>query len=355
MIRAGRLKWVRTLDDIAKAQGYKSTKAFRNTGRHRAPQHPAPISGPLETRGRAKTLYDGEQTDAYYRGDPVPELTGAEDPDDLLNREEAAAEAGVPVDTWSRYDDLPGLRPLPKPVKVKGVTFYRRGDIRAWREDKEIYRGGRPTGTANLVPVEEIAPRTAALLADNPVIRAEEVADEIGLGIDAAQRALAAARADGIEQLLERRPGLSEQQIADELGYPLLPVRRALPAVAARSRARALEPYLTHVIHGLDEAGISTAAHRVKVRPKNVVAAALKLSAAAPAPYLLWDERYGWRTSPARPNLDRGERIPPQGSGIRYLDKAGRQPSGQALAELLKDSRTGRGKPAEFAESPGTA
>ncbi|MGW1441077.1 hypothetical protein ACWD7M_38345 [Streptomyces griseus] len=90
MIRAGRRHLVRTLADLAAQQGLR-TQRYLKLKPHEAPGFPPPVSSP-----KARTrLHDGDQVDAYLLGKPVPALTGREDDDDLLDRQECAAAIGV--------------------------------------------------------------------------------------------------------------------------------------------------------------------------------------------------------------------------------------------------------------------
>ncbi|MER7484301.1 hypothetical protein ABTX60_42980 [Streptomyces sp. NPDC126510] len=76
MIRAGRRHLVRTLADIAVQQGI-AVPTLLSSGRLQAEGFPAPLSA-----GRTR-LYDGEQVDAYFAGRPVPELSAADDEENL--------------------------------------------------------------------------------------------------------------------------------------------------------------------------------------------------------------------------------------------------------------------------------
>lgn len=354
MIRAGRRAV--TLADLARKKGV-SLGTYKNAGHHRKSGHPAPISSP----GSRPVLWDDAQTTAYYAGEPIPPLPAQDSPDDLLDRYEAAALAGVAVGTWDRYDSLPGMRPRPAPVDLStlgmddlGAEHWRRGDIQDWLAQRPgLGGGGRPKGTADLVPVDEIQPRAAALLARTPDLTAEAAADQIGVGAQAAQRALAAVRADVVAQLLAKHPDATPEQITQQTGFPRWAVTRALTAVAARRRAAAAEQYVTSVAADLEKAGTPVASTTVRVRPGPVVTAVLTTTGEPPLPpFLVWDERYGWRTAPTRPNLSRGEAEPPSGPGIRYLCRSELTPTGTQLHAQLLNSRAGTSRPPRTLRTP---
>ncbi|MFW3470001.1 hypothetical protein [Streptomyces microflavus] len=88
--RAGRRHLVRTLADLAAQQGL-SPQRYRKVKPYEAAGFPPRISS-----AKARTrLYDGDQVDAYLLGKPVPALPDHDDDNDLLDRQEAAAELGV--------------------------------------------------------------------------------------------------------------------------------------------------------------------------------------------------------------------------------------------------------------------
>ncbi|MFI6967277.1 DUF6292 family protein [Streptomyces sp. NPDC050255] len=97
-------------------------------------------------------------------------------------------------------------------------------------------------------------------------------------------------------------------------------------------------PYLSDVATALHRAGWTTteAVPDVQHPADDHVVAVLVLDAEqAPAPALVWDERYGWRTATSRrPPVARGAVLPPEGDGVRYL-ATGTTPPPTALVDAL--------------------
>ncbi|MFE2267145.1 helix-turn-helix transcriptional regulator [Streptomyces griseosporeus] len=225
MIHAGRAHLVLTLADLAAAAG-KTPKTFSNQKLHERPGHPAPINSP---RARVR-LWDGEQVDAYAAGLPIPPLPAQENPDDLLDRNEAAELAGVAPRTWDRYANLPGMRPRPQSVTVAGVEHWRRGEILEWLAARPGLGSspGRPAGTTETAPRASIPKRAAELLAHEPSITAARATAALGVTPGTAQRALARARTAAVSELLREDPGLTADDVHDRLGYPRWAAARAL-------------------------------------------------------------------------------------------------------------------------------
>ncbi|MEU2764722.1 DUF6292 family protein [Streptomyces sp. NPDC007094] len=103
-------------------------------------------------------------------------------------------------------------------------------------------------------------------------------------------------------------------------------------------RARRAAPYLADVATALHRAGWTTeqAALDVQLPGDDRVVAALVLDAdQAPAPALVWDERYGWRTATSRRHpITKGAARPSEGDGVRYLTGGITPPPGDVVAAL---------------------
>ncbi|MFH8993153.1 DUF6292 family protein [Streptomyces sp. NPDC017940] len=338
MIRAGRKHLVRTLDEIATAAGV-TARTYRNQRRHKRPGHPAPISSP----GARVLLYDAEQIAAYQAGSPIPSLPENDSPDDLLDHQEAADLVDVAPRSWETYKADPFLRE--NAVPVKGVVHHPRRTITAWMESRpgSGTGGGRPTGTGDLMPREDLLPRTAQLLDAKADITAEQAADDLGVHPDTAQRALTTLRAQRVGELLQAHQELTEEQVIEQLGYPLRAARNALATARAQRRTSDNTPYIQSVWEALRDADVPlTGLPSPLVRPGAISAAIIALGPGAKAPALLWDERYGWRTA-----LDTHagrEAQPPQGPGIRYLG-TGIRPPAESVASALSDRRSGTKRP----------
>ncbi|MGA5771800.1 hypothetical protein ACPC36_30535 [Streptomyces pseudogriseolus] len=317
MIRAGRRHLVRTLADIAAQQGI-AVQTLINSGRLRAEGFPAPLGA-----GRTR-LYDGEQVDAYLAGRPVPALPTADDDDDLLDRQEAAALRGMDPQAWDRRKKEPAVRE--HRVLVGGVEHWPRHIVRDHaptpRRSAGTGGGGRPAGVGDQVPRDQLPARVAQLLDEDPAITAADVTARLGVHRNTAQAALTALRAERIADVMEQR-GLSAAQAAAELGYPAGLTRRAGIRAAAVLRGRQARPYLAEVARALHARGWTTADTPPAVQhpEDDECVAVLVLDApAAPAPALVWSERHGWRTATSRRHpLGRGAAWPPPGDGIRHL------------------------------------
>lgn len=336
MIRAGRHHLVRTLADLAAQQGlgidrYSRLKAYE------APGFPAPVS----SQGSRTRLYDGEQVDAYLLGKPVPPLPDSEDDADLLDRRECAALIGVAPRSWDVYKSDPALTGAR--VEVGGVEHWPRGAVRAFQDSRpgreaSATRGGRPPRTGDQVPRDQVSALTAELLDADPAISAATVTEQLGVHRDTAQEALTRLRADRIADRMTDDPDLTPAQAAAQLGYPAGQVRRATARAETVLRARHVAPYLAGVAAALHRAGWTTTAAAPDVQfpgDDRVVAALVLDGDQAPAPALVWDERYGWRTAASRRHpLTKGAVLPPEGDGIRYL-AGGITPPPSALVAAL--------------------
>lgn len=339
MIRAGRKHLVRTLTEVATAAGV-SVRTLRNEQRHRREGHPGPISSPTAR----VLLYDAEQLDAFNAGRPLPELPDTDSPDDLLDHHEAAELVGVSPRSWETYKTDAALKK--NAVKVKGVVHHPRWAVTAWKENRpgSGTGGGRPPGTGDLMPREELLPRTALLLDAQADITAEQAADELGVHPDTAQRALTTLRAQRTGELLDSEGELTDDQVAERLGYPLRAARNALATAHAQRRSASDTPYVQAVLEALQDADVPLqGAPVIQVRPGAVSAAVIPLGESAKAGSLVWDERYGWRTDPGAAHLGR-EPHAPTGPGIRYLSH-GIRPAPETVVASLNDRRSGTKRP----------
>ncbi|MEU6071999.1 hypothetical protein ABZ864_48165 [Streptomyces sp. NPDC047082] len=333
MIRAGRVGLVQTVADLAAALGV-SVKTLRNTKPYAAPGFPKPVSS-VEAQ---KLLWDGEQTAAYVAGHAVPALPTGELEDDLLDRHEAAAECGVGVATWNSYKNNP--RVAEHLVMVAGVEHWPRRAVRAYRDGRpgrgSARTGGRPKGSGDRVPREQLQQSIAQLLDEEPAVTAAAVVEEFGVAMTTATSALAAVRGRRIADLLEEQPQLSPVQAAERLGYPPITHRRALAAARLEQRIREARPYVCSVAQALAGAGLAEPDEPEVVQlPTGALAAAIRLAPGQGAAAAVWDERFGWRTSGSRRHpfgKDTGAR--PQGDGIRYLTDRARPAPSAVLAAL---------------------
>lgn len=344
MIRAGRLDYVRTMADLAKARGV-SLGTFRNTKPHTAAGHPAPIS----SAGTRVLLWDGEQVDAFYDPDieEIPELPTQDSDDDLLDRNEAAAARGLTPKTWDSYKTVPKLQAAV--VVAGGVEHWPRGVVRSFAPTEQRKKTGRPKGVGDLVPRDELPARAGEFLDDDPTVSAAEVANGLGVHLHTAQRALTEARGRRIADLIETEPDLPAAEAARRLGYPTVVIRSAAAAAETELRMRQARLYLESVCGALTAAGIELQGSppNLQVLDGGVCAASIVLAAGGltPVPALVWDERWGWRTAPRRLHpIDRDHTRAPEGDGIRYLG-GGITPEPDDLLARLRDGRKGTKKP----------
>ncbi|MEV8536145.1 DUF6292 family protein [Streptomyces sp. NPDC051211] len=372
MIRAGRLKYVQTMSDLADALG-KKLVTVRNQKPYAAEGHPAPISSPTS---RA-LLWDAEQTKAFYAGKPVPALPAEDDDEDLLDRHEAAALLGVSVKSWNKYksdkDVAAGMVLVPKasddsdkdmaagagPVpKADGTEHWPRRLVLAYKNQRpgRGAGGGRREGSGDMIPRDQILPRIAELLDDNPAITVEAVSDTLGITkFPTAQTGLATLRGRRIADLVEAQPGLDPKDAAIQLGYPTATHRGAIAIAERELGARSAKPYLQHTADFLAAAGIAKQAEVEMRQPDGEhIAAAVPLDTDQPAAALVWDSRYGWRTSTSRRHpIGKATDTPPEGEGIRYLG-SGLRPEPEELLAALRDGRKGSKRPKAGMEHSGS-
>ncbi|MCW8383970.1 DUF6292 family protein [Streptomyces justiciae] len=350
MIRAGRLHLVRTLSDLAKAEG-RSFASYKKNKLHRRPGHPEPISSPT-----ARTLlYDGAQVDAFLAGEDIPALPEPGHPNDLLDQHEAAALVGLASRSWEVHKHASGLvehlvvvRGLDPADDFRGVEHWPRHAILAWNEARPgtgHNRGGRPVNAQDIVPRAETLSRVADLLDHDPDVTAAQVEQRLGIHHDTASRILVSLRSHRVGQLLQKQPNLTPDQVADQLGYRLRNATNALTTARAQQRADAYAPYVTSVLSALQEAGIPVSERSgTTVRPGGICAAVAKFAPKAADAGIVWDERYGWRTEPQPQSSCGREPKPPTGEGIRYLAQ-GITPDADAVLAQLHDRRTGSRRP----------
>lgn len=340
MIRAGRRKYAQTMADLA-AQLGMPLGTFRNKKPHTQEGHPAPISSPTSR----SLLWDSQQTKAFHAGKPVPALPAADDDKDLLDRHEAAAEFGVSAGSWNKYKSDPQLtrHVVMVPAGDGGMEHWPRSVVRAFKESRpgRGAGGGRRVGSGDMVPRDEILPRIAELLDDDPAITLTEVADALGIAkFPTAQAGLAQLRGRRIADLIESEPGLTATQAAERLGYPKVTHRGAAAIAEAELHSRHTLPYLQNMADALAEAGIADQTEvQVRQLADGHLAAALPLAAGQAAPALVWDERYGWRTATSRRHpIGKDTTTPPEGDGVRYLAAGVWPPPDELLAALASHS-----------------
>lgn len=340
MIRAGRRKYAQSSEELAAAMGV-TIGTFRNKKPYSVEDFPRVIS----SDGARVKLWDSEQTAAHLAGRPVPELPQEDDEQDLLDRNEAAALLKITPKTWDDYKTHPQI--APHLTKVKGVEHCPRGVVQAFRTGKDSGAGpkGRPKGSGDMVPRDEISARVGDLLDEDPAVTLATVQERVGLSYAAAARALPRLRGERIADLLQSEPDVTPEEAATHLGYPTAVQRTALASAATELRARQVQPYLQRVADVLVGAGLAEAQDvRVQRLEGEVLAAAVLLSGSG-APALVWDERYGWRTAVSRRHpLGKETGTPPEGDGIRYLSQ-NQQPEPAELLAALTDRRRGSQHP----------
>lgn len=341
MIRAGRQKYAQNSEELAKAMGI-SIGTFRNKQPFTAEDFPPLIS----SEGARVKLWDSEQTAAHLAGHPVPARPTEDDDQDLLDRNEAAAELGITPKTWDDYKNHPQISP--HLTKIKGVEHCARGIVRAFRTAKSANTDpvpkGRPKGSGDMIPRDEISARVGALLDEDPATTLADVQEHVGLSY-AAARALPRLRGERIADLLEAEPELSPEDAATRLGYPTAVHRTALTSAATELRARQVQPYLQRVADILVGAGWAEQQDVPVQRLEGDVLAAGVLLSGSQTPALVWDERYGWRTAVSRRHpISKETGTSPEGDGIRYLSE-NQQPEPAELLAALADGRRGSRQP----------
>ncbi|MFJ3673893.1 DUF6292 family protein [Streptomyces sp. NPDC090106] len=342
MIRAGRRQYAQNSDDLAKAMGI-SIGTFRNKQPYADEDFP-PL---LSSEGARVKLWDSQQTAAHLAGRPVPALPDEDDDQDLLDRNEAAAELGVTPKTWDDYKTHPQI--APHLTKVKGVEHCPRRIVQTFRTAKgdstESGPKGRPKGSGDMVPRDEISTRVGALLDEDPTVTFATVQDRLGLSYATVARALPRLRGERIADLLQAEPDLTPEDVAARLGYPTAVQRTALASAATELRARQVQPYLQRVADVLGGAGLAELQDVTMQRLEGDVLAAAVLLSGSHAPALVWDERYGWRTAISRRHpIGKETGTPPEADGIRYLSEE-LQPEPAELLAALTDGRRGSWQP----------
>ncbi|MGO4459888.1 hypothetical protein AB4039_21710 [Streptomyces sp. M-16] len=352
MIRAGRLKYVRTMGDLAAAQG-KELGTFRNQKLHKKEGHPAPISSP-KARNQ---LWDGAQTQAFYTGKPIPKLPQIDSAEDLLDRHEAAELLGISPVTWNTYKRDKSLTDGVVLVPDEdGTEHWPRRLVLAYKDSRpgRGAGGGRRQGSGDMIPRDEILPRIAELLDADPAVTVETVSDTLGITkFPTAQSGLATLRGRRIADLVEKQPGLDLKDAALQLGYPAITHRAAVAFAERELRARGARPYLQHAADVLAAAGIAQQA-QIEMRQLDggAVAAAVLLDTNQPTAAAVWDSRYGWRTSTSRRHpIGKDTDTAPEGEGIRYLG-SGLRPDPEELLAALRDGRKGTKRPKAATDEP---
>ncbi|MFC9484605.1 hypothetical protein ACFTZM_00810 [Streptomyces hydrogenans] len=330
MIRAGRRRYVQHSADLAAAMGI-SLGTFRNRRPYAADGFPPAISAP----DARVMLWDSRQTEAHLAGRSVPELPQDDSEDDLLDRSEAAALLGVTPKTWDTYKTDPHL--APHLTKVKGVEHCPRGPVQTFRESRSL--AGRPKGSRDRIPRDEILPRVGELLDAEPALTSAAVQQHLGVSAATAARALTRLRAERLADLLLTDPALTPADAAGRLGYPAAVQR----AAATELRARRIRPYLQDVADALADAGLAdrqdVRVHRLGPDPQTL-AATVKLTGTA-APALVWDEGVGWRTAADRRHpIGKTPGRPPEGDGIHYLGDDPHPAPADLLEQLERSTRT---------------
>lgn len=345
MIRAGRTEFVLTVKDMASLAGvplrkYRETKPYLEAG------HPEPISHP----DSARPLWDREQVEAYHAGKPVPPLPPASD-QDLLDRHEAAALVGVTARSWNLYKHDPELtKHLVKVPEVGGYEHWPRHVVQQYKDTRPGNKGagGRPRGSGDLIPRDQIPARIAELLDANPAVTINEAANTLGIAaFPTARDHLNQLRGQRIADLIDAEPDLDPAEAAEQLGYPRITHRGATAVAEAELQIRRARVYLDEVADALAKAGlVDEGETEVRSVDGNHLVAAVPLSPAQPAAFLVWDDRYGWRTATNRRHpICMNTSTPPEGDGIRYL-ATGIHPKPADLIADLADASRGTSRPA---------
>ncbi|GGL48167.1 hypothetical protein [Planomonospora parontospora] len=184
MIRAGRT----AVDaaDLAKLHGITSVVTARKKGLYSDPTLPAPISA---TR---KRLWDRDQAAAHAAGEPIPELPAEDDPDDLLEAQEAAALWEITPKRWLKNvaeDYAP-----PASAEVYGIPHWTRATVTGYRRPGAGAGAGRPRGARDSRPrarsirdeqhhkrVRQVQEMVKAAAAEKRELKGPDVAVELGI------------------------------------------------------------------------------------------------------------------------------------------------------------------------------
>ncbi|MFD9360052.1 hypothetical protein [Streptomyces sp. NPDC060031] len=202
---------------------------FQTVKPYTAEGFPAPIG----SKGSRVLLWDRDQIDAHLTGRPLSALPDHDSDGDLLDRREAAALLGVQPRSWDSYKKDPRL--TPHAVDVHGVEHWPRGVVQQFMAARGPSSPlGRPTGSGDMVPRDQLPGRIGELLDADPAVTAAHAVDVLGIAFTAAQKHLRQARAARIAQRMQDNPELNAEQAAILLGFPAV-VRRA--AVEAAQKA----------------------------------------------------------------------------------------------------------------------
>ncbi len=183
---------------IAELHGLTSRQA-RRAKPWDQPGHPASITPGRGTGGRP-TLWDHDQAVAFAAGETVPQLPDASHDGDLLDRFEAAAEAGVAATAWEQ-DRYRGKVPAPD-EEVYGIPLWYRSTVTDYRDQRTVTPrrrgGGRPPGSGEDRPRAEIRAEVHQLLreavdAGQPISTAA-IARQLGIHYTTAIRHVHAIR-----------------------------------------------------------------------------------------------------------------------------------------------------------------
>ncbi|GGO58815.1 DUF6292 family protein [Streptomyces lasiicapitis] len=355
VIRAGRTEFVQTRDELAHA-AYPVTGMKPSTFAKHKPYTAEDFPAPISSDDARVLLWDSEQTAAHYADEPVPALPDTDDDQDLLDRNEAAALLQVSPRSWDTYKTDPQIKP--HLVKIKGVEHCPRHIAAAYQAARQAGPGragnpGRPRGSGDMVPRDEIPQRVSALLDVDAAVTSKTVMAELGLSYVTATRSLSRLRGERVADLLATDPTLTPAAAASQLGYPTAVHRTAIAYARTELRARAVRPYVQDVADALASDGLAQHQDVAVVHvADDVLAAAVVLAFNAPVPALVWDERFGWRTATSRRHpIGRESGRPPEGEGTRYLS-AEQQPSPQEVLAAVHDGRRGTRRPAQIHSPP---
>jgi hypothetical protein len=184
------------LADLTMAHGLSAGQARRQPP-WTADGYPRPVNNP---QGRRAALWDREQVLAYIAGEPVPALPDLDDPDDLLDTEEAAALVGLAQATWLSYLNRP--RPLaPAPdATIRGMPHWRRSTLTGWQANRvgQGVGGGRPSRSG--LSTDELEERVRTLLTEAAAtgrsLSARAVSRELGISPTTASKLVASVRGE---------------------------------------------------------------------------------------------------------------------------------------------------------------
>lgn len=166
-------------EDIAQLHGLTMRQARRRKP-WAATGHPEPLTS--RGVGARRPLWDRAQVEAFSRGEPIPPLPTAPNPNDLLDRIEAAELAGIDPVAWRRYMYRGGYVPADD-VTIHGQPFWFRSTIESFggqRQQGPQWAGGRPAGFS-MPPRGAIRARVEQLLEERPDLAIAAVARELGI------------------------------------------------------------------------------------------------------------------------------------------------------------------------------